>query len=262
MRIPGRGEPALALKETLVLGPAAVVCGFVVGCSQPGRMPTAALPPDVETQPRMLSRTLPTTPTASSSLEPGVAASLVPPSLSIDPWRPSATPRHWDWIIVHHTASNQGSVESIHSAHLQRRDHNGNRWLGIGYHFVIGNGNGMGDGEIEATFRWRQQLPGAHAGDDSHNQRGIGIALVGNFETAPPTAAQLAAVRRLTAALRLRFGIEREHVLRHADIKATVCPGKYFPMEEISQQRKDSLLGKSVPASGPVRIAAEERIRP
>ena len=62
--------------------------------------------------------------------------------------------RDWDYIVLHHTASESGSVASIHEEHLRRKDKNGNAWLGIGYHFVIGNGSGMDDGEIEPTFRF------------------------------------------------------------------------------------------------------------
>jgi hypothetical protein len=185
-----------------------------------------------------------------------------PPSLSIDPWKPSVPARHWAYIVVHHTASSQGSVESIHAAHLQRRDRNGNPWMGIGYHFVVGNGNGMGNGEIEPTFRWRQQLQGAHAGEDEHNKHGIGIAVVGNFELGPPSEAQIVAVRRLTHVLRVRYGIEPSNIVRHSDIKATACPGKYFPMEEIARRRTDPLLGATTPKRDLLRVAVEERNHP
>jgi N-acetylmuramoyl-L-alanine amidase len=210
----------------------------------------------------MLSHT-PVSPSTAQALEPTPAnVSFGLPSLAIDPWRPAAPARQWTWIVIHHTASSHGSVESINAAHLQRRDRNGNPWKGIGYHFVIGNGNGMDDGAIEPTFRWRGQLPGAHAGDDDHNQHGIGIALVGNFEEGPPSAAQLAAVKRLVTVLRTRYGIEAGNVLRHGDIKATACPGKYFPMGDLTQRRMEPLAGNSTPPSGLVPVAAQEGNRP
>jgi N-acetyl-anhydromuramyl-L-alanine amidase AmpD len=162
----------------------------------------------------MLSHT-PVSPSTAQAFEPTPTSSFGLPALAIDPWRPSAPARQWTWIVIHHTASSHGSVESINAAHLERRDRNGNPWKGIGYHFLIGNGNGMDDGAIEPTFRWRGQLPGAHAGDDEHNQQGIGIALVGNFELAPPSPAQLAAVKRLVSVLQARYGIEAGNVLRH-----------------------------------------------
>jgi hypothetical protein len=202
---------------------------------------------------------------ASPALGGTLAPPLQLPSLSIDPFRPSAPLRHWTSIVLHHTASAQGSVESINAAHLRRKDQAGNAWLGIGYHFVIGNGRGMGDGEIEPTFRWREQLHGAHAGDDDYNQHGIGIVLVGNFEEGPPTPAQLASVRRLVAILRTRYGIDKSRVIRHGDIKATACPGKYFSIAEITQQPGDLRLGAAPRESaprGPIRLAAQERTRP
>jgi N-acetylmuramoyl-L-alanine amidase len=254
----------LTLKGLGSLGLTAATCGFLVGCYQPGRMPSATLPPDVEpAQPRMLSR-IPTSTesqTAPLAAVPPSSQTYGLPSLSLDQFSPDAPARNWTWIVLHHTATSHGSVESINAAHLARRDRNGNPWKGIGYHFVIGNGNGMDDGEIEPTFRWRGQLPGAHAGDDEHNQHGIGIVLVGNFELERPTAAQVASARRLVALLQTRYGIEKSRVLRHGDIKATACPGKYFPLDEITERPRESLLGDKATASGPVRIAAEERNR-
>ncbi len=160
----------------------------------------------------------------------------LPPTLSLhgNPWIPDVASRDWRHIVIHHTATSRGSVESIHEAHLQRKDKSGNPWMGIGYHFVIGNGNGMPDGEIEPTFRWREQLHGAHAGSGIYNQHGIGIALIGNFDEAPPTPAQLAAVKRLVSTMKTEYGISSENVVGHSDIKATACPGRFFPMADVS----------------------------
>ena len=126
-------------------------------------------------------------------------------------------------------------MESIHRLHLQRRDADGNPWLGIGYHFVIGNGRGMPDGATEPTFRWREQLIGAHAGIAVYNQHGIGICLVGNFEHKPPTATQVQALKQVVSYLTEEYGISAEHVVLHRYIKATVCPGKLLPMQEVIQ---------------------------
>ncbi|MEW4530028.1 MAG: peptidoglycan recognition family protein [Maioricimonas sp. JB045] len=142
--------------------------------------------------------------------------------------------RNWKYIVLHHTASSRGSVESIHRAHLQRRDAAGRPWRGIGYHFVIGNGQGMPDGAIEPTFRWKEQSSGAHAGIGLYNQVGIGICLVGNFEKTPPTDAQLKSVRRLVALLKARYDIGPREVIRHQDVKATACPGRKFPFNDVA----------------------------
>lgn len=148
-------------------------------------------------------------------------------------WEPDEAEREWTAIVLHHTAASHGSVESIHEAHLKRKDKSGNPWMGIGYHFVIGNGNGMGDGEIQPTFRWREQIHGAHAGIREYNQSGIGITLIGNFEKEPPTDAQLGAVKNLVAQLKRKYHIPDDRIVGHGKLKATACPGKLFPLEEV-----------------------------
>lgn len=146
-----------------------------------------------------------------------------------NPWKPDKEAREWRHIVIHHTASSRDSIESIHEAHLKRG------WEGIGYHFVIGNGNGMNDGAIEPTFRWKTQMHGAHAGKEEYNQHGIGICLVGNFEDSNPSAAQLVAVKRLVGVLKSEYEIKSANVVGHKTVKATACPGKNFPLTDVSQ---------------------------
>lgn len=148
--------------------------------------------------------------------------------------------RPWKYIVIHHTATDSGSVESIHASHLKNKDANGKPWLGIGYHFVIGNGSGMADGAIEPTFRWRTQIQGAHAGSSNrdYNELGIGICLIGNFEKRPPSPAQQRSARLLVQTLRAAYGISAAGVVPHKDIRAsaTECPGKYFPMAALAAE--------------------------
>lgn len=149
--------------------------------------------------------------------------------------------------MIHHTASETGSVESIHEEHLKRKDKSGNHWMGIGYHFVIGNGKGMTDGEAEPTFRWKTQIQGAHAGsaDPEYNQLGIGICLVGNFENTAPTAGQLRAVKELVQTLKAEYKISTKNVVGHSDVRSggTACPGKLFPMSDVAVVGGETELG-------------------
>jgi hypothetical protein len=161
--------------------------------------------------------------------------SPVTPITKDDPWKPDTAARDWKYIVLHHTASEQGDVAGIHESHLKNKDKNGKPWLGIGYHFVIGNGKGMTDGEIEPTFRWKKQMQGAHAGVADYNQHGIGIVMVGNFTDLPPTMAQVAAVKRLVRFLTREYEIDVAQVVGHGDVKATECPGAHFPMSEIRE---------------------------
>ena len=205
--------------------------GLVIGCIQPGYIPP---PGAIPYTPGELSSNLFSRPAAPPAVNGhSVTPSLADPGESF-PWPPASPLRGWRYIVLHHTASDSGNVESIHAAHQQRTDGEGNNWRGIGYHFVIGNGHGMPDGQIEPTFRWHEQIGGAHAGIGEYNEFGVGICLVGNFEEGPPTPAQLAAVKRLVGALKGRCGIETSAVLRHGDLKATACPGKFFPHDEVA----------------------------
>lgn len=151
-----------------------------------------------------------------------------------DSWRTPNETRTWNYIVLHHSASEFEDVESIHEKHLERKDRDGNSWLGIGYHFVIGNGQGMGDGEVEPTFRWREQLPGAHAGNEEYNQHGIGVVLVGDFEQSSPSSAQLESVKRLVGFLKREHKMTADGIVGHREIKATACPGSLFPLAEIA----------------------------
>ena len=212
----------------------AALAALSAGCTRP-----TALPPPVS-----ISRVPPVVPPQTqpglSSLPAGRQDSdkMTPTRWSGNPWKPDVPPRTWNSIVIHHTATDQGDVASIHDAHLAKK------WLGIGYHFVIGNGNGMGDGEIEATFRWREQLHGAHAGDEDYNEHGVGVCLVGNFEKHSPTPQQMAAVKRLVATLKREYGISAERVIGHSEVKATACPGKHFPMAEVAHSPADVFLGR------------------
>ena len=146
---------------------------------------------------------------------------------------PALRNRGWKTIVLHHSATRGGDVATIDAEHRKHRDRSGNPWLGIGYHFVVGNGQKMADGEVQATFRWHKQLPGAHAGNRDHNDNGIGICLIGNFDQAPPTDRQVAAVRSLVKTLAERYAITRDGLVRHSDVQATLCPGKLFPWEPV-----------------------------
>ena len=154
---------------------------------------------------------------------------------------PAAPPRKWKFVVLHHSATESGSVEAIDAVHRRRRDQFGNHWPGIGYHFVIGNGQGMPDGQIAPTFRWQDQLDGAHARSRRHNLEGIGVCLVGDFEQTAPTPRQISALGELLEQLVLRYDVEPRRVVRHLDVAATRCPGRLFPFEEVRSALEERL---------------------
>ena len=187
---------------------------MATGCG-PEPSVRAQVSPPVEVQPRPSEPAVPEPP-------------IVKEASETHPWAPPVPLREWEFIVLHHTATSEGDVAVIDKEHQKRKDSSGEPWRGIGYHFLIGNGKGMKDGEVEPTFRWKEQADGAHAGSLKHNERGIGICLVGNFNKTAPTKKQLASLKKLMDWLREETGIPDERVLKHSDIKTTACPGMKF----------------------------------
>lgn len=147
----------------------------------------------------------------------------IPPILRTD-----VAPRKWEYICIHHSATNEGSAKRFDKAHRKRGMENG-----MAYHFVIGNGNPTGDGEIEVGKRWRKQLQGGHVKDDSINDVAIGICLVGNFTHRDPSEKQVDALVDLIVKLVKTYNLTLNDVVRHRDLGYSICPGQHFPWEEI-----------------------------
>jgi N-acetyl-anhydromuramyl-L-alanine amidase AmpD len=148
-----------------------------------------------------------------------------PPYWDSAAWRPDGPERPWRYIVIHHSATPTGSADEFD------RVHRALGWDELGYHFVIGNGTGSGNGEVEVGSRWSKQKHGAHArvaGHPEYNDVGIGICLVGNFDMTVPTEAQMASLARLVRYLADRYGIPRSRIYGHGQLKATDCPGRHF----------------------------------
>ena len=143
--------------------------------------------------------------------------------------------KSWKAIIIHHSATDTGNVASIDDYH---RKNNG--WDGIGYDFVIGNGAGSGNGQVETTFRWTGQKTGAHCKTDESNwanEDAVGICLVGNFDNSRPSSSQMASLMKLVRFLSERYDIPASRIYGHnttpGHITNTSCPGRYFPMSYV-----------------------------
>lgn len=154
-------------------------------------------------------------------------------------WRVPAVAGRWRTIVLHHTATERSSPESIDRFHRDVR-----KWEGLGYHFLIGNGrsNGrdptLGDGEVHVGVRWREQRDGAHVRMKEFknaNSFAVGIALIGNFENEEPTPRQVAALCCLVGFLVREYGISKTEIYGHGQVSAqhTLCPGRHFSLEDV-----------------------------
>lgn len=139
----------------------------------------------------------------------------------------------WKRIVIHHSGTAEGTIKGMNEYHLKVRKMEN----GLAYHFVIGNGRGMGDGEIYVGNRWRRQINGGHLAQASLNDTSLGICLVGNFDTTSPTPRQMQSLIALVAALQRRCGLSHSAVVTHQQMSAsgTRCPGKNFPLQSLKE---------------------------
>jgi len=146
-------------------------------------------------------------------------------------WLPSsAVEKGWTAIVIHHSGTKNGSA-----AIFDKWAKEGKHWEGVGYDFVIGNGTNSGDGQVEVTFRWRNQIIGAHCGGtlgNWANKDAVGICLVGNFNYTVPTSQQVRSFVKLVRFLQERYRIPKSRIYGHKTTpgaRVTDCPGRRFP---------------------------------
>jgi len=139
--------------------------------------------------------------------------------------------KSWRAIVIHHSLTKGGNAAMFNDYH--QNDH---KWKGVGYDFVIGNGNGSGDGAVEVTFRWREQITGAHCGGTPGNwanKDAIGVCLVGDFTYSSPTRRQMQSLLNLVRFLQKRYNVPKNRIYGHRETPGytggTKCPGN-FPM--------------------------------
>ncbi len=108
---------------------------------------------------------------------------------------------------------------------------------------LIGNGNGLGDGDVHIGYRWLQQSAGAKpiGVDSSQWDPGtISICLVGNGNRRPFTKLQLLHLSYLVQRLQLELAIPPTHILLAQEIGSdTTSPGKYFAEAQFRGQLLD-----------------------
>lgn len=93
---------------------------------------------------------------------------------------------------------------------------------------------------INAAGQCRAELAVAEPGQ---HPRSIGVVLDGNFDAAPPAAAQLEALRCLLLTLKLRYPAIKVggHRQVRGDAEAT-CPGRRFPLAALAAWARTELL--------------------
>lgn len=146
----------------------------------------------------------------------------------------SLRPGRWQYIVIHDSGA----------ADLQALTADGTLPGGhpAGFHFLVGNGAGLGDGEVRATERWIGQRAGQHTRSGrarsehaetvdggEYDRNGIGICLVGDLEHTPPSDAQLDVLVLVVDRLMKELSIRPRNVYLHSELEQVTCPGDRFP---------------------------------
>ena len=126
---------------------------------------------------------------------------------SIDNYKQS----QWQSIVIQQLGQPAGTVERIDREHrLLGLD-------GLGFHFLIGNGNGLGDGDIHVGYRWLEQLAAAKPlGSTNWNRDTISICLVGNGDRRPFSETQIKHLTRLVQRLQAELSVPVDKITLEA----------------------------------------------
>jgi hypothetical protein len=123
-------------------------------------------------------------------------------------------------VTWHNAAAVRCTADAIHSWHLA------NGWSGFAYHFFV-----QKDGKV--VMGRPEWALGGHALGASH---WLGVCCEGNYETADKKMpkAQLEACKWLHSYIHKKYGplMDRKH--RDMPGNSTACPGRWFPMNEIT----------------------------
>lgn len=141
----------------------------------------------------------------------------------------------WRYLYIHHSKTGNGNALTL-----------GHGMEGIGDHFVIGNGDGLADGELQISQRWNHQLPaispstGVKVDADC-----ISVCIVGDFDLNPPTPMQLGRLGQLVQTLQARCAIPSNHVLwmtqnGSIDHSTAAGIGRYFPAAAFHDQLRNT----------------------
>ncbi len=143
----------------------------------------------------------------------------------------------WDYIVIHHTASEWSSRKRIDDYHREKF----NDPDGIEYHFLIGNGKKQPSGFIEYG-RWPLQKRAIHLFKPEGAPNAIAISLVGNLHERKIKDTQYEALLDLVRTLRNEYNIPLKHITTHTrvDGNLTVCPGKHFPFKRLIKDLEET----------------------
>ena len=142
----------------------------------------------------------------------------------------AAVPGRWRYIYVHHSRTAGGDADALSPDAGDGRPSDPAAATRFADHFVIGNGDGAGDGEVQMTQAWNRQEAVAPPGA-TLSSTCISICVVGDFgrPDARPTPDQQRQLSLLVEALQARLRIPARAVFVHPELAGPAGVGRGFP---------------------------------
>lgn len=117
----------------------------------------------------------------------------------------------WDRIEIYYSGTKASDIEQLASLNGLADPEN------INCHFVICNGLGGGDGQIQPTERWQRQWSIIPGRTWYGSEQTIRICVIADGRTDRPTDFQIKRVEALVEALARKFDIKAESILYPSD---------------------------------------------
>lgn len=112
----------------------------------------------------------------------------------------------WNSIEIHYSGTRAGNIKSLANLNGLSDPRQ------LNCHFVVCNGTGGSDGQIQATERWQNQQS-VDVPDFRATLRGsIVICVIADGRNVPATDSQVRRLERLVETLKRRFNIKNDHV--------------------------------------------------
>jgi hypothetical protein len=112
----------------------------------------------------------------------------------------------WNCIEIYYSGTKAGNIDQLASLGGLARAED------INCHFVICNGLGGGDGQIQPSEKWQRQWSSIPGRTWYGSSKTIRICIITDGKTTPPTNSQIKRVEALVEALHRKFNIPPEFI--------------------------------------------------
>jgi len=121
------------------------------------------------------------------------------------------SPDRWNRIEIYYSDTRAGNIEQLASLSGLANPQD------INCHFVIGNGLGADDGQVQATEKWQKQWSSIPGATWYGNGRTIRVCIVADHKNTRPTDFQIKRIESLIDTLCRRFNILPQDVYYPSD---------------------------------------------